>query len=98
MKLDELKKLVADAFESATEKTIIEKAAVINSKIEEVEAEQNELIDKNAELLKSYKDVVLHTNVKTTSADVSNPVQTSQNPDELMAEWLETHDENGVAK
>lgn len=60
-KLDELRKMVSDLFANATEKEVIEKVAVVSNKIDEVQKEQEELINKNGDLLKSYKDLVLHT-------------------------------------
>lgn len=68
-KLDELRQLVADSFKEATEKQEIEQLARINNAIEEVSKEQDELIAKNADLVKSYKDLVQHT-----SFDVGNKV------------------------
>lgn len=60
-KLDELRQLVAEAFKDATEKQEIENLAKINTAIEDVSKEQNDLVAKNAELIKSYKDLVQHT-------------------------------------
>ena len=63
-KLEELKKYVADLFGAATDKTTIEKSAVVNQKIEEIEAEQKQLSSDYQALLKDYKDVVLHASFK----------------------------------
>lgn len=60
-KLDQLRQIVAEAFAEATQKQEIEQLAKINNAIEEVSQEQNDLIAKNAELVKSYKDLVQHT-------------------------------------
>ena len=68
-KLDLLKNIVADAFKEATQKQEIEQLAKINNAIDAVYKEQNELMAKNAELVKSYKDLVQHT-----SFDVGNKV------------------------
>ena len=54
-KLDELRQLVADSFQEATDKKAIEQLALINNAIEEVSKEQDELMAKNADLVKSYK-------------------------------------------
>lgn len=59
--LDELKKIVADAFEAATDRESIDRFAKINNSISDVEIEQNELLKKNAELVESYKKLVMHT-------------------------------------
>lgn len=63
-KLDELRKVVGQMFENATEKEQIEQSVKINNCIDEVEKEQKELIDKDAELIKSYKELVKHTSFK----------------------------------
>lgn len=63
-KLEELRQLVAESFKEATEKQDIEKLAKINNAIEDVSKEQDELIAKNADLIKSYKDLVQHTSFK----------------------------------
>ena len=76
-KLQALKNVVAKMFENATEKEQIENLAKLNNSIDEVEQEQNELTSKNAELIKSYKELVKHTSFKEepkldtpTSADL----------------------------
>lgn len=63
-KLEELRQLVADSFKEATEKQDIERLAKINNAIEEVSVEQEALVAKNADLIKSYKDLVQHTSFK----------------------------------
>ena len=72
-KLEELRQMVSDLFAEAEKKEVIEKAALVSNKIDEVEKEQNLLIDKNAELLKSYKDLVLHTSFKEAPSSGNNP-------------------------
>lgn len=59
--LDQLKQLVAGMFENATDKQDIDKLSQINTAIDGVQEEQNTLMDKNAELIASYKKVVKHT-------------------------------------
>lgn len=79
-KLEELKNLVAGMFENATDKSSIENLAKLNNTISEVEAEQASLVDKNAELIKSYKDLVKHTSfndaktIEQAKTQVSKPV------------------------
>ena len=63
-KLEQLKATVATLFENATEKSDIERLAKINNSIEEVEVEQKALTEKNADLIKSYKELVKHTSFK----------------------------------
>ena len=63
-KLEELRQLVAESFKEATEKQDIERLAKINNAISEATVEQEELIAKNADLIKSYKDLVQHTSFK----------------------------------
>lgn len=66
-KLEQLKQQVAEMFEGTEDKATIEKLAAINNSIAEVTAEQQSLVDKNAELIKSYKDLVKHTSFKDAS-------------------------------
>lgn len=66
-KLQELKDMVAKMFENATEKENIEQLAKVNNTIAEIETEQKALEDKNAELIKDYKDLVKHTSFKEES-------------------------------
>ena len=63
-KLEQLRQTVAQLFENATEKDEIERLAKVNNSIDEVAAEQAELTEKNAELIKSYKELVKHTSFK----------------------------------
>ena len=63
-KLEELKTIVADMFKDADDKESIEKLAKVNNAIGEVSKEQDDIVSKNAELLKSYKDLVQHTSFK----------------------------------
>lgn len=82
-KLEELKKYVADLFGAATDKTTIEKSAVVSQKIEEVEQEQTQLRSEYQKLLNDYKDVVLHTSFKPEPgpADNTGGVPSSFDPD-----------------
>lgn len=73
-KLDELKQLVAESFQAATEQQDIERLAKINNAIEDVSKEQDALVAKNAELIKSYKDVIAHTSFKVDSSKVTDDV------------------------
>lgn len=73
-KLDELRKIVADAFQQATEQQDIERLAKINVAIDDVSKEQDVLIAKNADLIKSYKDLVQHTSFDVKSNEVTNDV------------------------
>lgn len=72
-KLDELTKIVADAFKCAETKESIEKLATINNAIKEAKAEEDALTAKNAELIKSYKDLIQHTSFKD-EAKPTDPV------------------------
>lgn len=62
--LEELKNYVSQLFDKATEKDVIEKAAVVSSKIDEIAAEQKSAEENYNQLLKDYKDVVLHSSFK----------------------------------
>ena len=87
-KLEELKKYVADLFGAATDKTIIEKSAVVSQKIEEVEQEQTQLRSDYQKLLTDYKDVVLHTSFKPSSGDNSGGVPGSFDPDAAFKQFF----------
>lgn len=52
-------------FEDATDKAQIEKLATINNSIDAVKKEEDAMVEKNAELIKSYKDLVKHTSFST---------------------------------
>lgn len=69
-KLEELKNYVADLFGAATDKTIIEKSAVVSQKIEEIEKEQTQLSSDYQKLLTDYKDVVLHSSFTPAKSEV----------------------------
>lgn len=95
-KLDELKKMVANLFSAATDKTTIEKSAVVSQKFDEVAQEEQALLEKNSELLKSYKDVVLHTSFKDDShVDAAAPIANTFNDKDFIANWEATHDADG---
>ena len=87
-KLEELKKYVADLFGAATDKTIIEKSAVVSQKIEEVQQEQTQLRSDYQKLLTDYKDVVLHTSFKPSSGDNSGGVPGSFDPDAAFKQFF----------
>lgn len=73
-KLDELRQLVAESFKAATEQQDIERLAKINNAIEDVSKEQESLVAKNAELIKSYKDLISHTSFQVDSGKVTDDV------------------------
>lgn len=64
-KLEELRQLVATMFEGATDKEQIEQLATLNNSIDAVAKEETAMVEKNAELIKSYKDLVKHTSFST---------------------------------
>lgn len=86
-KLEELRQQVSELFKNATEKEVIEKAAVVSKSINDVEAEQKQLVDKNADLLKSYKDLVLHTSFKDEPAAENNPIPQAPSFEDLLAKF-----------
>ena len=87
-KLEELKKYVADLFGAATDKTIIEKSAVVSQKLEEVEQEQTQLRSDYQKLLTDYKDVVLPPSFKPSSGDNSGGVPGSFDPDAAFKQFF----------
>lgn len=64
----ELRQLISQLFDAAADKETIQKAAVVSSKIDEIEAEQKASQENYNNLLKDYKDVVLHTSFKPLNA------------------------------
>lgn len=64
----ELRQLISQLFDAATDKETIAKSAVVSSKIDEIEAEQKASKENYDALLKDYKDVVLHTSFKPLNA------------------------------
>ena len=87
-KLDELKQFVAQLFDAATDKTIIEKSAVVNQKIEEIAKEQETKDKEYRELLKDYKDAVLHTSFKPGPGDNSGGVPGSFDPEATFKQFF----------
>ena len=59
-KCEELKNFISQLFETATDKAIIEKTAVVSSKIDEIEAEQKASSEEYNKLLKDYKQIILN--------------------------------------
>lgn len=94
-KLEALRGIVNQMFEHATEKDQIEQLAKINNSIDEVEKEQQELTDKNAELIESYKKLVKHTSFKEApkvDTPTGGPAPTLE---ESLKSFLASHpDEN----
>lgn len=73
-KLEELTKIVAEMFDKATEKVEIDRLTTIKTSLEGVAAEQTALEEKNAELIKSYKDLVKHTSFSDIESKPADPV------------------------
>lgn len=86
-KLEELKKIVADLFDAATDKTTIEKSAVVSSKFDEAIAEEKKTADEYQSLLKDYKDVVVHSSFKPTGHEDNN-AGTSVSFEDCLAEFM----------
>lgn len=59
-KIEELKAQVKTLFEKSTDPEVIKQAAVVSSKIDEIDKEETGLIDKNGDLLNKYKEAVLN--------------------------------------
>lgn len=73
-KLEELTKLVAEMFEQATEKAEIDKLTAIKTSLDGAAEEQKALEQKNAELIKSYKDLVHHSSFSDIESKPADPV------------------------
>lgn len=90
-KLDDLRNYVADLFDKATEKDTIEKAAIVNNKIDEIVEEQKTSEENYNKLLKDYKDVILHSSFKPQQGETGayEPIQ-AFNPEQAFEEALKS--------
>ena len=87
-KLEELKQFVAQLFDAATDRTIIEKSAVVSQKIDEIAQEQEEQAKEYQALLKDYRDAVLHTSFKPNPGDNSGGVPPSFDPEAAFKQFF----------
>lgn len=87
-KLEELKSFVATLFENSTSKEEIENLAKVNNSISEIEKEQEELTNKNAELIKSYKELVKHTSFKEQPKFTDTASTTAPSFEEALKDFL----------
>ena len=71
-KLEELRQLVKQQFDKAETKEQIDTLAQIKNKFDEVSKEQEAIEQQNAELIRSYKDLVRHTSFKPEREPVDN--------------------------
>lgn len=78
--LEELKQRVAEAFENATEKTDIDNMTAINTSIKMVEAEQDQLMAKNKELIAAYKEAVMHPGISGKMDEKMDPTNVPESP------------------
>lgn len=100
-KLEELRDFVADLFSTATDKTTIEKSAIVSQKINEIATEHTKLSNDYASLLKDYKDVVLHTSFKPTAdtvVDSGVPGTSTFDGDSFIKNFMTSHKADGSAK
>lgn len=91
-KTEELRNYISQLFQASTDKAVIEKAAVVNNKIDELEAENKASQESYDKLLHDYKDVVLHSSFKPVNqadkgADLSS---TSFDPAKQLQAALES--------
>lgn len=91
-RLEQLRAVVAQAFENATQKEQIEQLAKINQSIDEVEQEQKELEDTNADLIKSYKELIKHTSFRE-APKVDTPTGVPPSLEESLKSYLASHPE-----
>ena len=91
-KLEQLRAVVAQAFENATSKEQIEQVVKINQTIDEVEQEQKDLIDQNADLIKSYKELIKHTSFRE-APKVDTPTSVPPSLEESLRSYLASHPE-----
>lgn len=87
-KITELRNLVADLFSAATDKTTIEKSAIFNQKLNELEADKQKSDEEYQTLLKDYKDVVLHTSFKDNHVDNNVPNSNTFDGDAFIANFI----------
>ena len=87
-KLTELRNIVADLFSTATDKTTIEKSAIFNQKLNELEADTKAKEKEYNDLLKDYKDVVLHSSFKDNHIDNNIPSSNSFDGDSFIKEFV----------
>ena len=78
--LDELKKRVAEAFKDATDKNAIDNMANINSAIDCVSQEQDQLMAKNKELIAAYRDAVMHPGISGNEDKTMDPTNVPEAP------------------
>lgn len=78
--LDELKKRVAEAFKDATDKNAIDNMANINSAIDRLANEQEQLMAKNKELIAAYKEAVMHPGVSAKEDKNMDPTTVQEAP------------------
>lgn len=92
--LEELKKTIEQMFEHAESKEAIEQSTTLKSQIEGVEQEQNALLEKNAELIKSYKELVKHTSFKQQPENVlENSKMAAASFDEQLDRFIQQMNE-----
>ena len=73
-KLEELRKIVAKAFENAEKKESIETLAQINTCLDAVGEETKELEKSRDEIVKSYKDLIKHTSFKADTGAAADEI------------------------
>lgn len=87
-KLEELRNLISNLFDQATEKSVIEKGAIAQQKITEIEEEKKQQEEEYNSLLKDYKDVVLHSSFKPNMADKTGANAGDFNPESAFDEFF----------
>jgi hypothetical protein len=85
--LQKLRVMVEDMFKDAKEKEVIEKSVELNNAINEAELENKQLLDRNAELLKSYKDLVQHTSFDEKPAMQDIPTASAPSFEDMLAKF-----------
>lgn len=91
-KLDELRNFVKQQFDQAetTDKSTIDMLARIQNDLEDATKEQEAIEARNAELVKSYKDLVKHTSFKDEHNVPTDPVSTgAPSFEEILKQFAE---------
>lgn len=97
-KITELRNIVADLFSAATDKTTIEKSAVFNQKLNELEADTKAKEKEYKDLLKDYKEIVVHTSFKDKHEDSAIPETKTFDGNDFIKRFIKNKEERQDGK
>ena len=87
-KTEQLRDLVASLFENATQREQIEGLVRVNDAIDAVEKEQHEMEEKNADLVKSYKELIKHTSFKVAPSEKETQPKSAPSLEATLNDFL----------